>query len=133
MWPCPHDDCWHSWKNATQMPAIIAGTLWKNATQMPAMIVLTGARDAVAGRAGGDGLYVAPRGAGCGPNKCQLLTASERPFSESRGTLLGEQRDVASRTDAVRGGHAAQGVDEAPRAAGLAGDAPDLVLVPPCS
>ena len=21
--PCPHDDCWHSWKNATQMPAMI--------------------------------------------------------------------------------------------------------------
>ena len=21
---CPHDHCWHSWKNATQMPAIIA-------------------------------------------------------------------------------------------------------------
>ena len=21
--PCPHDHCWHSWKNATQMPATI--------------------------------------------------------------------------------------------------------------
>ena len=21
--PCPHDGCWHSWKNATQMPAMI--------------------------------------------------------------------------------------------------------------
>ena len=21
--PCPHDSCWHSWKNATQLPAMI--------------------------------------------------------------------------------------------------------------
>ena len=41
--PCPHDDCWHSWKNATQMPACVQGH-WlalfasKKATQMHAHI-----------------------------------------------------------------------------------------------
>ena len=37
---CPHDYRWHSYKNATQMPAIIdcCRHSWKNATQMPAMI-----------------------------------------------------------------------------------------------